>query len=86
MDTATPLLPPVLPQMLRVAKHWHKKGLMYLYFFHILMSEIKIAVSLKMNPVNICLLPPYSIGQFVNMYTESCLAGRKRKENGKICF
>lgn len=47
-------------------------------------SKIKIAVSLKMNPVNICLPPPCSIGQFVNMYTESYLAWekveRKRKD------
>lgn len=36
MDITTPPLPPVAPEVLRVAEHRHKKGLMYPYIFHIL--------------------------------------------------
>ncbi|KAK2493207.1 hypothetical protein MC885_019340, partial [Smutsia gigantea] len=48
MDITTPPLPPVAPEVLRVAEHRHKKGLMYPYIFHILTKgEIKIAVSIE---------------------------------------
>ena len=36
MDITTPPLPPVAPEVLRVAEHRHKKGLMYPYIFHVL--------------------------------------------------
>ncbi|XP_045431008.1 constitutive coactivator of PPAR-gamma-like protein 1 isoform X3 [Pipistrellus kuhlii] len=48
MDITTPPLPPVAPEVLRVAEHRHKKGLMYPYIFHVLTKgEIKIAVSIE---------------------------------------
>uniref|UniRef100_A0A8B9GN38 Family with sequence similarity 120A n=1 Tax=Astyanax mexicanus TaxID=7994 RepID=A0A8B9GN38_ASTMX len=36
MDITTPALPPVAPEVLRVAEHRHKKGLMYPYIYHVL--------------------------------------------------
>ncbi|CDQ97443.1 unnamed protein product, partial [Oncorhynchus mykiss] len=36
MDITTPPLPMVAPEVLRVAQHRHKKGLMYPYIYHIL--------------------------------------------------
>lgn len=36
MDITTPPLPPVAPEVLRVAEHRHKKGLMYPFIFHVL--------------------------------------------------
>lgn len=36
MDITTPPLPAVAPEVLRVAEHRHKKGLMYPYIYHVL--------------------------------------------------
>lgn len=36
MDITTPPLPMVAPEVLRVAEHRHKKGLMYPYIYHVL--------------------------------------------------
>lgn len=36
MDITTPPLPLVAPEVLRVAEHRHKKGLMHPYIYHIL--------------------------------------------------
>lgn len=36
MDITTPPLPLVAPEVLRVAEHRHKKGLMYPYIYHVL--------------------------------------------------
>ncbi|XP_028680959.1 constitutive coactivator of PPAR-gamma-like protein 1 isoform X1 [Erpetoichthys calabaricus] len=48
MDITTPPLPAVAPEVLRVAEHRHKKGLMYPYIYHILTKgEIKIPVTIE---------------------------------------
>ncbi|XP_043934065.1 constitutive coactivator of PPAR-gamma-like protein 1 isoform X2 [Protopterus annectens] len=48
MDITTPPLPPVAPEVSRVAEHRHKKGLMYPYIYHILTKgEIKIPVTIE---------------------------------------
>ncbi|KAG5274784.1 hypothetical protein AALO_G00140080 [Alosa alosa] len=48
MDITTPPLPLVAPEVLRVAEHRHKKGLMYPYIYHVLTKgEIKIWVSIE---------------------------------------
>ncbi|XP_038844051.1 constitutive coactivator of PPAR-gamma-like protein 1 [Salvelinus namaycush] len=44
----TPPLPMVAPEVLRVAQHRHKKGLMYPYIYHILTKgEIKLSVTIE---------------------------------------
>lgn len=49
MDITTPPLPPVAPEVLRVAEHRHKKGLMYPYIFHVLTKvcpgAVRVAVA-----------------------------------------
>uniref|UniRef100_A0A3P9A2Y1 Family with sequence similarity 120A n=1 Tax=Esox lucius TaxID=8010 RepID=A0A3P9A2Y1_ESOLU len=48
MDITTPPLPTVAPEVLRVAEHRHKKGLMYPYIYHILTKgEIKLSVTIE---------------------------------------
>ncbi|OCT58081.1 constitutive coactivator of PPAR-gamma-like protein 1 homolog [Xenopus laevis] len=48
MDITTPPLPQVAPEVLRVAEHRHKKGLMYPYIFHVLTKgEMKIPVTIE---------------------------------------
>ncbi|XP_066553864.1 constitutive coactivator of PPAR-gamma-like protein 1 isoform X1 [Amia ocellicauda] len=48
MDITTPPLPVVAPEVLRVAEHRHKKGLMYPYIYHVLTKgEIKIPVTIE---------------------------------------
>ncbi|XP_035243683.1 constitutive coactivator of PPAR-gamma-like protein 1 [Anguilla anguilla] len=48
MDITTPPLPLVAPEVLRVAEHRHKKGLMYPYIYHVLTKgEIKISVTIE---------------------------------------
>ncbi|MGH0182675.1 UNVERIFIED_CONTAM: hypothetical protein FKN15_010533 [Acipenser sinensis] len=48
MDITTPPLPGVAPEVLRVAEHRHKKGLMYPYIYHVLTKgEIKIPVTIE---------------------------------------
>nr|XP_033777692.1 constitutive coactivator of PPAR-gamma-like protein 2 isoform X1 [Geotrypetes seraphini] len=60
MDITTPPLPPVVPEVLRVAEHRHRRGLMYPYIYHILTKgEIKVPVCIEdeCNPD----LPPSAI-------------------------
>ncbi|KAI5614503.1 constitutive coactivator of PPAR-gamma-like protein 2, partial [Silurus asotus] len=48
MDITTPPLPLVAPEVLRVAEHRHKKGLMHPYIYHILTKgEIKLSVAIE---------------------------------------
>ncbi|KAL1007854.1 hypothetical protein UPYG_G00092490 [Umbra pygmaea] len=48
MDITTPPLPTVAPEVLRVAEHRHRKGLMYPYIYHILTKgEIKLSVTIE---------------------------------------
>ncbi|XP_069501410.1 constitutive coactivator of PPAR-gamma-like protein 2 isoform X2 [Ambystoma mexicanum] len=48
MDITTPPLPPVPPEVLRVAEHRHRRGLMYPYIYHVLTKgEIKIPVCIE---------------------------------------
>ncbi|XP_060766499.1 constitutive coactivator of PPAR-gamma-like protein 1 homolog [Neoarius graeffei] len=48
MDITTPPLPSVAPEVLRVAEHRHKKGLMHPYIYHILTKgEIKLSVAIE---------------------------------------
>uniref|UniRef100_A0A8C5A0E0 Family with sequence similarity 120 member A n=1 Tax=Gadus morhua TaxID=8049 RepID=A0A8C5A0E0_GADMO len=48
MDVTLPPLPAVAPEVLRVAEHRHRKGLMYPYIYHLLTTgEIKMGVSLE---------------------------------------
>uniref|UniRef100_A0A674CI99 Family with sequence similarity 120 member A n=1 Tax=Salmo trutta TaxID=8032 RepID=A0A674CI99_SALTR len=48
MDITSPPLPMVAPEVLRVAQHRHKKGLMYPYIYHILTKgEIKLSVTIE---------------------------------------
>ncbi|XP_066526724.1 constitutive coactivator of PPAR-gamma-like protein 1 isoform X2 [Hoplias malabaricus] len=48
MDITTPSLPVVAPEVLRVAEHRHKKGLMHPYIYHVLTKgEIKLSVTIE---------------------------------------
>uniref|UniRef100_A0A2K5W2T6 Family with sequence similarity 120 member C n=1 Tax=Macaca fascicularis TaxID=9541 RepID=A0A2K5W2T6_MACFA len=48
MDITIPPLPPVAPEVLRVAEHRHRRGLMYPYIYHVLTKgEIKIPVCIE---------------------------------------
>lgn len=48
MDITIPPLPAVAPEVLRVAEHRHKKGLMYPYIYHLLSKgEIKLSVTIE---------------------------------------
>uniref|UniRef100_A0A8P4GQ34 Family with sequence similarity 120 member A n=1 Tax=Dicentrarchus labrax TaxID=13489 RepID=A0A8P4GQ34_DICLA len=48
MDITIPPLPAVAPEVLRVAEHRHKKGLMYPYIYHALTKgEIKLSVTIE---------------------------------------
>ncbi|XP_042355592.1 constitutive coactivator of PPAR-gamma-like protein 1 [Plectropomus leopardus] len=48
MDITIPPLPAVAPEVLRVAEHRHKKGLMYPYIYHTLTKgEIKLSVTIE---------------------------------------
>uniref|UniRef100_A0A673AUI2 Family with sequence similarity 120A n=1 Tax=Sphaeramia orbicularis TaxID=375764 RepID=A0A673AUI2_9TELE len=48
MDITIPPLPVVAPEVLRVAEHRHKKGLMYPYIYHVLSKgEIKLSVTIE---------------------------------------
>ncbi|XP_069559298.1 constitutive coactivator of PPAR-gamma-like protein 1 homolog isoform X2 [Brachyistius frenatus] len=48
MDITIPPLPAVAPEVLRVAEHRHKKGLMYPYIYHVLTKgEIKLSVTIE---------------------------------------
>ncbi|XP_008588165.1 PREDICTED: constitutive coactivator of PPAR-gamma-like protein 2 [Galeopterus variegatus] len=48
VDITIPPLPPVAPEVLRVAEHRHRRGLMYPYIYHVLTKgEIKIPVCIE---------------------------------------
>ncbi|KAF3689354.1 Constitutive coactivator of PPAR-gamma-like protein 1 [Channa argus] len=48
MDITIPPLPAIAPEVLRVAEHRHKKGLMYPYIYHVLTKgEIKLSVTIE---------------------------------------
>ncbi|KAM9758190.1 constitutive coactivator of PPAR-gamma-like protein 1 [Menidia menidia] len=48
MDITIPPLPIVAPEVLRVAEHRHKTGLMYPYIYHVLTKgEIKLSVTIE---------------------------------------
>uniref|UniRef100_A0A665WM96 Family with sequence similarity 120A n=1 Tax=Echeneis naucrates TaxID=173247 RepID=A0A665WM96_ECHNA len=48
MDVTIPPLPAVAPEVLRVAEHRHKNGLMYPYIYHVLTKgEIKLSVTIE---------------------------------------
>uniref|UniRef100_A0A3B4FE85 Family with sequence similarity 120A n=1 Tax=Pundamilia nyererei TaxID=303518 RepID=A0A3B4FE85_9CICH len=48
MDITIPPLPAAAPEVLRVAEHRHKKGLMYPYVYHVLTKgEIKLSVTIE---------------------------------------
>ncbi|XP_059186293.1 constitutive coactivator of PPAR-gamma-like protein 1 homolog isoform X2 [Centropristis striata] len=48
MDITIPPLPEVAPEVLRVAEHRHKKGLMYPYIYHALTKgEMKLSVTIE---------------------------------------
>ncbi|XP_013927348.1 PREDICTED: constitutive coactivator of PPAR-gamma-like protein 2 [Thamnophis sirtalis] len=48
MDITTPPLPPIAPEVLRVAEHRHRRGLMYPFIYHVLTKgEIKIPVCIE---------------------------------------
>ncbi|GCC40935.1 hypothetical protein chiPu_0024646, partial [Chiloscyllium punctatum] len=48
MDITTPPLPAVAPEVLRVADHRHRKGLMYPYIYQVLtMGELKLPVCIE---------------------------------------
>ena len=46
----------------------------------------KLLFLLKMKPAKTCLPPPCSIGQFVSMFTESCLAWQKAERKQRLAF
>nr|KAF6492023.1 family with sequence similarity 120C [Molossus molossus] len=48
MDITIPPLPAVAPEVLRIAEHRHRRGLMYPYIYHVLTKgEIKIPVCIE---------------------------------------
>uniref|UniRef100_A0A3Q3W8H9 Uncharacterized protein n=1 Tax=Mola mola TaxID=94237 RepID=A0A3Q3W8H9_MOLML len=48
LDITIPPVPAVVPEVLRVAEHRHKKGLMHPYIYHVLTKgEIKLSVTLE---------------------------------------
>uniref|UniRef100_A0A8C5WS21 Family with sequence similarity 120C n=1 Tax=Laticauda laticaudata TaxID=8630 RepID=A0A8C5WS21_LATLA len=48
MDITTPPLPPIAPEVLRVAEHRHRRGLMYPFIYHVLTKgEIKVPVCIE---------------------------------------
>ncbi|XP_062842224.1 constitutive coactivator of PPAR-gamma-like protein 1 homolog isoform X2 [Trichomycterus rosablanca] len=84
MDITTPPLPMVPPEVLRVAEHRHKKGLMHPYIYHILTKgEIKLLVTIedegnKELPSAVQLYRP--IRQFVYGVLFSQAEAKKRAE------
>uniref|UniRef100_G3U8A9 Family with sequence similarity 120 member A n=1 Tax=Loxodonta africana TaxID=9785 RepID=G3U8A9_LOXAF len=90
MDITTPPLPPVAPEVLRVAEHRHKKGLMYPYIFHILTKakgEIKIAVSIE-DEANKDLPPAALLYRPVRQYVYGVLfsLAESRKKTERLAF
>uniref|UniRef100_A0A3P8TDU6 Family with sequence similarity 120 member A n=1 Tax=Amphiprion percula TaxID=161767 RepID=A0A3P8TDU6_AMPPE len=84
MDITIPPLPAVAPEVLRVAEHRHKKGLMYPYIYHVLTKgEIKLSVTIedeanKDLPSAVQLFRP--IRQYVYGVLFSQAEARKRAE------
>ncbi|XP_071983918.1 constitutive coactivator of PPAR-gamma-like protein 1 isoform X2 [Engystomops pustulosus] len=88
MDITTPPLPPVAPEVLRVAEHRHKKGLMYPYIFHILTKgEIKIPVTIE-DEVNKDLPPAAILYRPVRQYVYGVLfsLAESRKKTERLAF
>lgn len=50
MDITTPPLPPVAPEVLRVAEHRHRRGLMYPFIYHVLTKVRNNSGSLLRGP------------------------------------
>ncbi|XP_068598678.1 constitutive coactivator of PPAR-gamma-like protein 1 [Brachionichthys hirsutus] len=84
MDISIPPLPAVAPEVLRVAEHRHRKGLMYPYIYHVLTKgEIKLSVTIedeanKDLPSAVQLFRP--VRQFVYGVLFSLAEDRKRAE------
>ncbi|KAG9483631.1 constitutive coactivator of PPAR-gamma-like protein 1 [Eleutherodactylus coqui] len=88
MDITTPPLPPVAPEVLRVAEHRHKKGLMYPYIFHILTKgEIKIPVTIE-DEANKDLPPAAILYRPVRQYVYGVLfsLAESRKKTERLAF
>ncbi|XP_056380294.1 constitutive coactivator of PPAR-gamma-like protein 1 [Hyla sarda] len=88
MDITTPPLPPVAPEVLRVAEHRHKKGLMYPYIFHILTKgEIKIPVTIE-DEANKDLPPAAILYRPVRQYVYGVLfsLAENRKKTERLAF
>ncbi|XP_040264399.1 constitutive coactivator of PPAR-gamma-like protein 1 [Bufo bufo] len=88
MDITTPPLPPVAPEVLRVAEHRHKKGLMYPYIFHILTKgEIKIPVTIE-DEANKDLPPAAILYRAVRQYVYGVLfsLAESRKKTERLAF
>lgn len=88
MDITTPPLPPVAPEVLRVAEHRHKKGLMYPYIFHVLTKgEIKIPVTIE-DEVNKDLPPAAILYRPVRQYVYGVLfsLAECRKKAERLAF
>uniref|UniRef100_A0A4W6D386 Family with sequence similarity 120 member A n=1 Tax=Lates calcarifer TaxID=8187 RepID=A0A4W6D386_LATCA len=84
MDITIPPLPDVVPEVLRVAEHRHKKGIMYPYIYHVLTKgEIKLSVTIedeanKDLPTAVQLFRP--IRQYVYGVLFSLAEARKKAE------
>ncbi|XP_058487618.1 constitutive coactivator of PPAR-gamma-like protein 1 homolog isoform X1 [Solea solea] len=84
MDITIPPLPAVAPEVLRVAEHRHKKGLMYPYIYHVLTKgEIKLSVTIedeanKDLPTAVQLFRP--VRQYVYGVLFSLAESRKKAE------
>ncbi|XP_075431038.1 constitutive coactivator of PPAR-gamma-like protein 1 isoform X2 [Ascaphus truei] len=88
MDITTPPLPPVAPEVLRVAEHRHKKGLMYPYIFHVLTKgEIKIPVTIE-DEANKELPPAAVLYRPVRQYVYGVLfsLAESRKKTERLAF
>ncbi|XP_030064365.1 constitutive coactivator of PPAR-gamma-like protein 1 [Microcaecilia unicolor] len=88
MDITTPPLPAVAPEVLRVAEHRHKKGLMYPYIFHILTKgEIKIPVAIE-DEANKELPPATLLYRPVRQYVYGVLfsLAENRKKSERLAF
>ncbi|XP_063796809.1 constitutive coactivator of PPAR-gamma-like protein 1 [Pseudophryne corroboree] len=88
MDITTPPLPPVAPEVLRVAEHRHKKGLMYPYIFHVLTKgEIKIPVTIE-DETNKDLPPAAILFRPVRQYVYGVLfsLAESRKKTERLAF
>ncbi|CAH2313150.1 constitutive coactivator of PPAR-gamma 1 isoform X2 [Pelobates cultripes] len=88
MDITTPPLPPVAPEVLRVAEHRHKKGLMYPYIYHILTKgEIKIPVTIE-DEVNKDLPPAVILYRPIRQYVYGVLfsLAESRKKTERLAF